>query len=65
MKKRRYENKLIKKLRNIESEAITIAAIIEIIKDSCSNNDYTNQEIVADIALKKQYKLVESISILY
>ena len=65
MKKRKIKNKLIDKLRNIESEAVTIAAIIEIIKDSCSNNDYTNQEIVADIALKKQYKLVESISILY
>lgn len=53
--KRKAEHKLIKKLRNIESEAVTIAAIIEIIKDSCSNNDYTTQELVTKIALKKQY----------
>lgn len=65
MNKRKTEYKLIKKLQDIESEAITVAAILEIIKDSCSNNDYTNQEIVAEIALKKQYQIIENISILY
>jgi len=65
MKKGKTEYKLTKKLQDIESDAITVAAIIEIIKDSCSNNDYTNQKIVAEIALKKQYQIIENISILY
>ena len=65
MKKRKIKNKLIDKLRNIESEAVTVASIIELIKDSCCYKDYTNHEIVADIALKKQYQLIEKISVLY
>ncbi|MBR1908516.1 hypothetical protein IJ818_06235 [bacterium] len=65
MRKKITNKKLVNKLRNIEIDAVAIAAILKIIRDSCEYNDYTNQEIVADIALKKQYQLIENVSSIY
>ena len=57
--------KLIKKLRNIEGRLLLIGSMIEVVKDSCLQNDYTNQETVLETILNNYYEIIETISLMY
>ena len=57
--------KLCKKLRNIEGELSDANSLIEVVRDSCSCNDYINQEFVINCALKKYNNVIENLSRLY
>ena len=57
--------KLCKKLRNIEGELSDANSLIEVVRDSCEYNNYVNQELVINCALKKYHNVIENLSRLY
>ena len=57
--------KLCKKLRNIEKELSEANSLIEIVRDSCECNEYFNQELVINCALKKYHNVIENLSHIY
>ena len=57
--------KLAKKLHNIEGKLLLIGSMIEIVRDSCLQHDYTNQETVLETILNNYYEVIETISLMY
>lgn len=57
--------KLARKLRDIEERLLLISSLMEVVKDSCIQKGYENHEIVLEMALKKQYAIIETISMMY
>lgn len=57
--------KLARKLSNIEERLLLISSLMEVVKDFCLQKGYENHEIVLEMALKKQYGIIETISTMY
>ena len=53
------------KLHNIELDAYSVLAILNVVKDSCTVNDYHAQSSVLEMAISKQQQIIEAISLLY
>jgi len=49
---------LEKEINIIHSEILDVQSIIDIVKDSCQNNDLYNQEVVLSIAVQKIEKIL-------
>lgn len=54
--------KLARKLSNIEERLLLISSLMEVVKDFCLQKGYENHGIVLEMALKKQYGIIETIS---
>lgn len=50
---------LEKEINIIHSEILDVQSIIDIVKDSCQNNDLYNQEVVLSIAVQKIEKILD------
>jgi predicted HTH domain antitoxin len=49
---------LEKEINIIHSEILNVQSIIDIVKDSCQNNDLYNQEVVLSITVQKIEKIL-------
>lgn len=53
-----------KNLQDLFDIGRDILCLISITKDSCTNNDYTDQEVILEIILEKQEELLIKLEIL-
>ncbi|MBQ1612548.1 MAG: hypothetical protein II085_03640 [Alphaproteobacteria bacterium] len=52
---------LEKEINIIHSEILNVQSIIDIVKDSCQNNDLYNQEVVLSITVQKIEKILDKL----
>ncbi len=57
--------KLAKKIYNIEGKLLLINSMLEVVRDSCLQNDYTHQEAIIEMALKENSSIIETVSLMY
>ena len=51
----------IEKLNDIQQNIIKVQAIIRTVRDSCSTNGYTNEELTLDIAIDLQENIIQKV----
>lgn len=49
-------------IREVIDIAIDVCGMINLIKDSCEQNDYANQQIGLEYAIKFQQKIIEQLT---
>ena len=64
MEKIKSENH-INVIKDIEGRLILIGAMLEIVRDSCLQHDYTNQEMVLETVLNNYSEVLERLSLMY
>lgn len=57
--------KIANNLKCIETKLVNTTAILEIVRESCLYNNFTNQEIALYIALNECYEIIEKINQMY